>query len=151
MNNWGLCINDVSFHDIHSFSYQTRVPIKISHFGQWGMIGTKDQNIRHGFHIPTVISLSLLIKQHIIINIDIRQSFFIKCVHIRHQLHPKTAGIIPHTEHILLSSIFLYWYKYFFIPSPFFISSPIGYIPDRGFKQIFLTRMSMKTGYIKIF
>ena len=47
-------------HDILSFSYQTRVPIKIPHFGQWVTSGTKEQHREHRFHMPTGSSQTYL-------------------------------------------------------------------------------------------
>ena len=43
MNNWGWYINDISLHDIISFSYHTRVPIKNPHVVQSVTSKTKEK------------------------------------------------------------------------------------------------------------
>ena len=53
MKNWGWYRNDYIIHGVSSFSYQTRVPIKIPHIGKSVTSITKEQNHRHRFHIPT--------------------------------------------------------------------------------------------------
>ena len=64
MNNWEWYRNGISFHDISSFSYHTRVPNKIPYVGQLLASVTKEQKHRHKFHMPTGSSQTYFRKEY---------------------------------------------------------------------------------------
>ena len=87
---WGWCRNDVRLHNIRSFSYLPRVPIKIPRFLQWVTRGTKEQNHSIGFICQLILNRLIWINNTEQEIYTLYDNFF-GSVNIWHQLYPETV------------------------------------------------------------